>query len=65
MFARSAVARMPGESATACAPFMIDRLERAAVSSTGLEIGFSRHIAEQGAPKAAVVIEPQRARAVD
>jgi hypothetical protein len=39
------------------APFMIDRLERVAVGSAGLELGLSRDIAEQGAPKAAAIID--------
>lgn len=39
------------------APFVIDRLERVAVSGVGLEVGLSRDIAEQGAPKAAAIID--------
>ncbi|MFI5912435.1 hypothetical protein [Dactylosporangium sp. NPDC051541] len=39
------------------APFMIDRLERVSVSGTGLELGLSRDVAEQGAPKAAAIID--------
>jgi len=39
------------------APFMIDRLERVAVSGAGLELGLSRDVAEQGAPKAAAIID--------
>ena len=34
------------------APFVVDRLERVSVSGSGLELGLSRDVAEQGAPKA-------------
>jgi hypothetical protein len=39
------------------APFVIDRLERVAVGGAGFEIGLSRDVAEQGAPKAAAIID--------
>jgi hypothetical protein len=39
------------------APFVIDRLERVSVGGTGFEIGLSRDVAEQGAPKTAAIID--------
>ncbi|MEV4346424.1 hypothetical protein AB0J83_18310 [Actinoplanes sp. NPDC049596] len=35
------------------APFVVDRVERVSVGGSGLELGLSRNIAEQGAPKTA------------
>ena len=39
------------------APFIVDRLESVSVSGSGLELGLSRDVAEQGAPKAAAIID--------
>ncbi|MEV8517257.1 hypothetical protein [Dactylosporangium sp. NPDC051484] len=39
------------------APFVIDRIERVSVSGTGFELGLSREVAEQGAPKTAAIID--------
>ena len=36
---------------------LVDRLERVSVSNTGLEFGLSRQLAEQGAPKAAHILD--------
>jgi hypothetical protein len=38
-------------------PLIIERLERISLSGTGLELGLSRQIAEQGAPKAAQILD--------
>jgi hypothetical protein len=41
----------------ALVPLLLDRLERISLSNTGLEFGLSRQIAEQGAPKAAQILD--------
>ncbi len=38
-------------------PFVIDRLERISLTSSSLELGLSRQIAEQGAPKTAQILD--------
>src|SRR5689334_15586454 len=39
------------------APFVVDRLERVSVGGSGLELGLSRDVAKQGAPKTAAIID--------